>query len=121
METYVKTDDINLDNLNIDLSEILSKIQLSGDSLKMTYPASTMSGCWTAPKGTVTTISAEHDIDMALLRDEDQNGIDKYIKDELARKIAKQLIEEDLLQIQTCDDITNMTHRVRATVKIIQE
>lgn len=122
METYVKTDDINLDNLNIDLSEILSKIQINADAITMSYqPSTTLTGSWPSPKGIITTLSAEHDVDMFLLRESDQNAVDKYIRDELARKIAKQLIEEDLLDIQTCEDISTNTYKVRATVKIIQE
>lgn len=72
-----------------------------------------------APK--TTTLSVEHTVDWSLLRDENQAAVEEYIRNELARKLADKMIEEDLLQIQTSDDPMLMEKKVRATVKFIQE
>ncbi len=64
-------------------------------------------------------IQAEHIIDYKFHGDQTEQ--DKYIKAELAQKIAKQLIDEDLIQIQVDDDPASLNKRVRAKVKIIQE
>lgn len=66
-------------------------------------------------------IQAEHIIDYRIFQDEDQTAVDKYIKTELARKIAKQLVDEDLIQIQVNDDPATLDKKVRAKIKIIQE
>lgn len=65
-------------------------------------------------------LSAAHTIDTWLVRD-DPAGTENYIRDELARKIAKQLIEEDLIQIQSDEDIELKNTTFRARVKVIQE
>lgn len=65
-------------------------------------------------------LSVAHTVDTTLVRD-DPAGIENYIREELARKIAKQLIEEDLIQIQPCEDTEHMNTTFRARVKVIQE
>lgn len=65
-------------------------------------------------------LSAAYTIDTTLVRD-DPAGIENYIREKLARKIAKQLIEEDLIQIQSDEDIEHMNTTFRARVKVIQE
>ena len=55
-----------------------------------------------------------------LIRD-DPASMERYVRDELARKLAKQLIEEDLIQIQSCEDIEHMNTIFRAKVKVVQE
>lgn len=65
-------------------------------------------------------LSVAHTVDTTLVRD-DPAGMENYIREELARKIAKQLIEEDLIQIQSDEDINLMTTTFRARVKVIQE
>lgn len=64
-------------------------------------------------------IQAEHIIDYRFHGDQTEQ--DKYIKNELALKIAKQLVDEDLIQIQINDDPATLNKKVRAKVKIIQE
>lgn len=72
------------------------------------------------PKDKIIELSVADTVDTTLVR-EDPTGIENYIRYELARKIANQLIEEDLIQIQSDEDIAlkNTTFRVR--VKVIQE
>ena len=65
-------------------------------------------------------LSAAYTVDTTLVRD-DPAGMENYIREKLARKIAKQLIEEDLIQIQSDEDINLMTTTFRARVKVIQE
>ena len=65
-------------------------------------------------------LSVAHTVDTTLVRN-DPAGMENYIREELARKIAKQLIEEDLIQIQHDDDIKLMTTTFNARVKVIQE
>ena len=77
--------------------------------------------CCTEPQNNIVTLQVDHVLDMSLLRDEDSNTIDRYLKEELARKIAKQMIEEDLIQIQYDDDPSTLDRTYRATVKFIQE
>ena len=69
----------------------------------------------------IVSLSVEHTIDWALLHEENPAAVERYIRNELARKIADKLIEEDLLSIQVSDDPALMEHKVRATVRFIQE
>ena len=64
-------------------------------------------------------IQAEHIIDYRFHGNQTEH--DEYIKADLARKIAKQLVDEDLIQIQINDDPFTLNKKVRAKVKIIQE
>lgn len=82
--------------------------------------ASSISSGFKSLKDKTIELSAAHTIDNWLVRD-DPAGVENYIRDELARKIAKQLIEEDLIQIQSCEDIEHMNTTFRARVKVIQE
>ena len=50
-----------------------------------------------------------------------QNGYDEMIKKSLALKLAEKMIEEDLIEIKTGEDILKREITVRAKVKIIQE
>lgn len=77
-------------------------------------------GSLSFPKEKTVTLAAEHSVDSALVRENPEN-MENYIRCELARKLAQQLIDEDLIQIQSCEDIETMNTRFRATVKIIQE
>ena len=65
-------------------------------------------------------LSAAYTVDTWLVKD-DPASAENYAREELARKIAKQLIEEDLIQIQSDKDIEHMTTTFRARVKVIQE
>lgn len=75
----------------------------------------------TEPPDNIVTLKADHVIDMSLLRGEDPNAIDMYLKKELARKLADKMIEEDLIKIQYDDDPSTLDRTYRATVKFIQE
>ena len=72
------------------------------------------------PKEKTVDLTVEHAIDTTLVRD-DPASAEQYIRNELAQKLAKQLIEEDLIQIQSCEDITNMNTIFRAKIKVVQE
>lgn len=75
----------------------------------------------TEPPDNIITLKADHIIDMSLLRDEDPNAIDMYLKKELARKLADKMIEEDVIKIQYSDDPATLDRTYRATVKFVQE
>lgn len=77
-------------------------------------------GSLSFPKEKTVTLAAEHVVDSALVRENPEN-MENYIRCELAQKLAKQLIEEDLIQIQSSEDIATMNTYFRATVKVIQE
>lgn len=67
------------------------------------------------------TVTLYADARVALDHHDDLTEQDKAIKAELAYDIAKQLLEEDLIQIQSDDDISTLTRTIRARVKVIQE
>ena len=69
----------------------------------------------------IITLNAEYDIGRELLEENDPNTLDQYVKYKLAQEIAKQLIDEDLIQIQVNDDPATLDKKVRAKIKIIQE
>jgi len=69
----------------------------------------------------IITLNAEYNIDRELLEENDQNTLDQYVKYKLAQEIAKQLVNEDLIQIQVNDDLVTLNKKVRAKVKIVQE
>lgn len=75
----------------------------------------------TEPPDNIVTLKADHVIDISLLRDEDPNAIDMYLKKELARKLADKMIEEDVIKIQYSDDPATLDRTYRATVKFVQE
>lgn len=83
-------------------------------------PASHGFKSFTIPPEKTVELAAEHVVDSVLMRESPENT-ENYIRYELARKLAQQLIDEDLIQIQSCEDIETMNTHFRATVKIIQE
>ena len=66
------------------------------------------------------TLCAEQIVDATIVH-ADPSGVDMYIKQELARKLAEKMIEEDLITIETDSDISTLDYKVRAKVKLIQE
>ena len=68
----------------------------------------------------IVKLNVQENIDLYSMRQEPE-AAEMYIRHELARKLADKMIEEDLICIQTSDDPATMEHRVRATVKFIQE
>ena len=102
-------------------SEVVQNLLKSFQTTNATFTMDPLSISWTMPtKDNTVELVAEETVDNDLIRN-DPNGIDQFIKLELARKIAKMMVEEDLIQIQSCEDPVTMTTRVRAKVKIIQE
>ena len=75
---------------------------------------------WRLNSQNVVELLAEEIIDRDLIRNANPNDIDRYIKDNLARKLADKMIEEDLITIYSDLDIDN-TQTFRAKVKIVQE
>ena len=72
------------------------------------------------PKEKTVELSAVHTVSTPLVRN-DPTGVENYIRSALARKLAQQLIEEDLIQIQACEDIEHMNTTFCAKVKVVQE
>ena len=72
------------------------------------------------PKEKTVDLVVEQTVDTMLIRD-DPARMEQYIRNELAQKLAKQLIEEDLIQIQSYEDIEHMNTTVRAKIKVVQE
>ena len=75
---------------------------------------------FTIPPEKTVELTAEHVVNSALVRDNPEN-MENYIRAELAQKLAKQLIEEDLIQIQSCEDIEHMNTTFCAKIKVVQE
>ena len=67
------------------------------------------------------TVTLYADARVAIHRSDDLTEQDKAIKAELAYDIAKQLLEEDLIHVESDDDISTFTRTIRARVKVIQE
>lgn len=90
--------------------------------LNLFTPPPISSGCcsFSFPKEKTVDLIAEQTVDTMLIRD-DPASMERYIRNELAQKLAKQLIEEDLIQIQSCEDIEHMNTRFRAKIKVVQE
>lgn len=72
------------------------------------------------PKEKIVNLAVEQIVDTTLIHD-DPASMEQYIRNELAQKLAKQLIEEDLIQIQSCEDIMTMNTIFRAKIKVVQE
>lgn len=72
------------------------------------------------PKEKTVRLTAELVADSKSVR-KNPEDMENYIRYELALKLAQQLIDEDLIQIQSCEDIETMNTHFRATVKVIQE
>ena len=85
-----------------------------------TPPMSSGFGSLSFPKEKTVTLTAEHVVDSVLVRENPEN-MENYIRGELALELAKQLIEEDLIQIQSSEDIVTMNTTFRAKVKVVQE
>ena len=85
-----------------------------------TSPISSGFGPVCFSKDKTIELSVAHTVDTMLVRDDPAN-MENYIRSELAQKLAKQLIEEDLIQIQSCEDIEHMNTTFRARVKVVQE
>lgn len=68
----------------------------------------------------IITLKVAHTVDTMLVRNDPAN-VENYIRSELAQRLAKQLIEEDLIQIQSCEDIETMNTTFHTRLKIIQE
>ena len=69
----------------------------------------------------IVTLQTESIIDHDKLIHISPNELDIYIKKELAQKIAEQLVNEDLIKIETAYDTNVNIQKVRATVKVVQE
>lgn len=69
----------------------------------------------------VITLSVEKIVSSYDVRNTDPITLDRLIKDELAIKLAQKLLEEDLIKIESNEDIEKMSCTVRATIKAIQE
>ncbi len=85
-----------------------------------TSPISSGFGPVSVSKDKTVELSVAHTVNTRLVRD-DPTTTEIYIRDELARKLAQQLIEEDLIQIQSDEDIVTMNTTFRAKVKVVQE
>ena len=72
------------------------------------------------PKEKTVDLAVEQVVDTMLIRD-NPAGMEQCIREELAQKLAKQLIEEDLIQIQSCEDIEHRNTIFRAKAKVVQE
>lgn len=83
-------------------------------------PISSNCCSFSLPKEKTVDLTAEQVVDTMLIRD-NPAGMEQYIRNELAQKLAKQLIEEDLIQIQSCEDIEHMNTIIRAKIKVVQE
>lgn len=102
-------------------NEAVQNLLKSFQTTSATFTMDPLGISWTIPnKNNTVELVAEETVDNDLIRN-DPNGIDQFIKLELARKIAKMIVEEDLIQIQSCEDPVTMITKVRAKVKIIQE
>lgn len=65
-------------------------------------------------------LAAEQTITTALVHD-DPADVEQYIRTRLAQQLAEKLIEEDLIQIQSCEDIETKNTTFRAKIKVVQE
>ena len=77
-------------------------------------------GSFSLPKEKTVDLIVDHVVDTRLVHD-DPAGMEQYIRNDLARKLAQQLIEEDVIQIQSCEDIDHRHTTFRAKVKVVQE
>lgn len=68
----------------------------------------------------VTELAAEEMVSTDDIKD-DPSGMEEYIRDKLALKLAQKLIEEDLVVMQSNEDIIPDATIIRAKIKIMQE
>ena len=114
-EKYISSNNYNSEIMNTaDALRVLSS-SITGTGFSMAP------GCITFKEQKPVTLIAEHIIDSSLFYNVNPQDLEEYIRTQLAQKIAKKIIEEDLIKIQVSDDPSTMTHKARATVKIIQE
>ena len=76
---------------------------------------------YTEPQQNTVELIAEEIIDRNLLSITDATSLDKYIKTQLAQKIAQKIIEEDLIEIYSDLDINSNIQRFKAKIKFVQE
>lgn len=65
-------------------------------------------------------LAAECVVETSLVRSS-PSEMENYIRCELARKLAEQLIAEDLIPMLVDNDIETLTTKVRTKIKVIQE
>lgn len=66
-------------------------------------------------------LQAEYVVNDYDIKNMDPMYLERQIKEELALQIARQMIDEDVIEILTNHEIDTMTTRTRAKVKIVQE
>lgn len=90
-------------------------------SLTPNTPYVPASCCSSTPvRQNIIELVAEETVDSTFIKN-DPTGMDKYIKAELALKLANKMIDEDLITIYHEYDISTTEEKFRAKVKIIQE
>lgn len=119
-ELLEKIEEYNKGGLFNEPATFNSKVNHIDAATLLKWFASPINSGFKSLKDRTIELSVTHTVDTTLVRD-DPAGMENYIREELARKIAKQLIEEDLIQIQSDEDIELMTTTFRARVKMIQE
>jgi len=67
-----------------------------------------------------TELVAEEMVSTADIKD-DPSGMEEYIRNKLAMRLAQKLIEEDLVVMQSNEEATTDTTIIRAKIKIMQE
>ena len=67
-----------------------------------------------------TELAAEEMVSTDDIKD-DPSGMEEYIRNKLALRLAQKLIEEDLVVMQTNEEVNTNTTIIRAKIKIIQE
>ena len=96
--------------------EVLEKIETYNNGGLVNKPIFSFS----FPKEKTVDLVVEQAVTTALARDNPAN-VDEYIRTRLARQLAEKLIEEDLIQIQSCEDIETKNTTFRAKIKVVQE
>lgn len=115
----------NINDLYIDndaLSQAISNIETmvkANNTINLTPNKIVIQG--RSMRQNIITLNAKYDIDRELLEENDPNTLDQYVKYKLAQEIAKQLVNEDLIQIQVSDNPVELNKKIRAKIKIIQE
>lgn len=107
-------------NEPITFSGSINSVDASALSNLLAPPIKFGFGSLSFPKEKIVNLAVEQTVDTILIRD-DPASMEQYIRNELAQKLAKQLIEEDLIQIQSCEDIMTMNTIFRAKIKVVQE
>lgn len=102
-----------------DVLKIVNAYSSAGSSFSMN---SSGVCTWSNPQKPVE-LYVEQEVLEDLLRSQDASFMDKYIKEELAKKLAQKMIEEDLIKIDVDDNPWGelCTKRFSTKVKFIQE